>query len=142
MTMKDSKIQIKVGNVEFSGEGEQDWLSDQLDKFLDQIPKFIMGEIDKPINKDNIKSDPTSIAVRSITNLSIINIAGKLNCKSGSDLALAAAAFLHFIENKTAFSRDELSSTMKKALGFYKESMMKNLTVTLTGLEKNGIFNK
>ncbi len=36
--MSDSKIVIKVGIVEFSGEGEKDWLSAQLDKILVKIP--------------------------------------------------------------------------------------------------------
>jgi len=139
--MSDSKIQVKVGSVEFSGEGNQDWLSKQLDKVLEQIPKLLKSEMDTP-KKAGIKSDSTDSGESSITALSLINIAGKLNCKSGNDLAVAAAAFLHFIEHKLAFSRDELSSTMKKALGFYKENMMGNLTKTLTQLEKSGVFNK
>jgi len=138
--MSDSKIQVKVGSVEFSGEGNQDWLSNQLDKILEQIPKLLQSENDIPKTL-SVKGDPFK-AGDSISGLSLINIAGKLSCKSASDLAIAAAAFLHFIDGKAAFSRDELSSTMKKALGFYKETMMNNLTSTLTQMEKNGIFNK
>jgi hypothetical protein len=141
--MSDSKIQIKVGNIEFSGEGNQDWLCKQLDKVLEQIPKLLQmqNEIDA-VPETNIRNDSTYTEKSSISGLSLINIAGKLNCKSGSDLALASAAFLHFVEGKITFSRDDLSSTMKKAFGFYKETMMNNLTSTLTGLEKNGVFNK
>lgn len=34
--MSDSKIEIKIGEIAFSGEGTQDWLSEQLDKILDR----------------------------------------------------------------------------------------------------------
>jgi hypothetical protein len=34
MTMADAKIEIKVGQIEFSGEGQQDWVAKQLDKIL------------------------------------------------------------------------------------------------------------
>jgi len=38
--MADSKIEIKVGNVSFSGEGDGKWLSEQLDKILEKIPQL------------------------------------------------------------------------------------------------------
>jgi len=43
--MSESKIQIKVGHVEFSGEGNQDWLSSQLDKILDKVPDLLKIEL-------------------------------------------------------------------------------------------------
>ena len=36
--MAEAKIEIKVGAVSFSGEGDGQWLSDQLDKVLEKIP--------------------------------------------------------------------------------------------------------
>lgn len=39
--MADSKLEIKVGSVTFSGEGTGDWLSKQLDKVLAKIPELI-----------------------------------------------------------------------------------------------------
>ena len=39
--MSDTKIQIKVGAVEFSGEGDQAWLALQLDKVLTKIPELL-----------------------------------------------------------------------------------------------------
>ena len=41
----ETKIQIKVGIVEFSGEGNQDWLSNQLDKILEKIPELLKIEL-------------------------------------------------------------------------------------------------
>lgn len=48
--MSDSKIQIKVGIVEFSGEGNQDWLAAQLDKILDKVPELLKIELANPTN--------------------------------------------------------------------------------------------
>jgi hypothetical protein len=42
--MSDSKIQLKVGVVEFSGEGDSQWLSLQFDKILAKIPQFLQPE--------------------------------------------------------------------------------------------------
>ncbi|MHB8391885.1 MAG: hypothetical protein ACYDBH_20290 [Acidobacteriaceae bacterium] len=39
--MADSKIEIKVGSITFSGEGTGDWLSKQLDKVLAKIPELV-----------------------------------------------------------------------------------------------------
>jgi len=39
--MAESKIEIKVGNVEFSGSGSQKWVSEQLEKMLTRIPELV-----------------------------------------------------------------------------------------------------
>ncbi len=39
--MADTKIQFKLGAIEFSGEGEKEWLEAQLDKILEKAPKLI-----------------------------------------------------------------------------------------------------
>ncbi len=39
--MAQGKIQFKVGNLEFLGEGEEKWLADQLDKLIEKIPSLV-----------------------------------------------------------------------------------------------------
>lgn len=50
--MANAKIEIKLGTIEFSGEGEQGWVTDQLDKILELVPK-LTPEIasNKPANQ-------------------------------------------------------------------------------------------
>lgn len=36
--MVDAKIQFKLGAIEFTGEGEKDWIAQQLDKILEKAP--------------------------------------------------------------------------------------------------------
>jgi hypothetical protein len=38
--MSEAKIEIKVGSVSFSGEGDGKWLSEQLDKILEKLPEL------------------------------------------------------------------------------------------------------
>lgn len=140
--MSISKILVKVGIVEFSGEGDQDWLAKQLDKILEKIPELLKIEVAGAKNNNFQNGGTDSEAGGTLAGLSVLNVAGKLNTKSGGDLAIAAAAFLHFVEGKLSFTRDDISSTMKKATGIYKDSMMANLTTTLAALEKNGTFTK
>lgn len=141
--MSESKIQIKAGAIEFSGEGNQELLAKQLDKVLEKIPELLKNGFPPSTNFNNVTDNgSTNNYSSNISSLSIINIAGKLNCKSGSDLVIAAAAYLHFVENKKTFSRDDINQTMKKATGYYKNSHQANLTTTLAGLEKNNTFTK
>lgn len=38
--MTDAKIEFKIGAIEFIGEGEQEWLSQQLDKILEKAAEL------------------------------------------------------------------------------------------------------
>lgn len=141
--MNDSKIHIKVGGVEFAGEGNQDWLAVQLDKVLEKIPELLKIEVKNYAVNDPIKNDQGNEFInKENSSLSVLNIAGKLNSKSGTDLVIAASAYLHFTEGKLNFTRDDISSNMKRATGIYKDSFLANLTKTLTRMEKNGSLLK
>ena len=39
--MSEAKIEIKIGEITFSGEGEPSWLSEQLDKILDRAEELV-----------------------------------------------------------------------------------------------------
>ena len=39
--MSEAKIDIKIGQIQFSGEGEQEWVAKQLDKIIAQAEKLI-----------------------------------------------------------------------------------------------------
>jgi hypothetical protein len=62
--MSESKIEIKIGQITFSGQGEPDWVAKQLDKILAQAEKLIQlapvpsddgeaGSGHKPMGKDS-----------------------------------------------------------------------------------------
>ena len=64
------------------------------------------------------------------------SIAGKLDCKTGPDLIVAAAAHLTFVGGKNEFSRKELLGHVQGASGYYNENMGKNFTLNLNSLVK------
>jgi hypothetical protein len=39
--MTEAKIEIKIGQIQFSGQGDQDWIAKQLDKIVAQAEKLI-----------------------------------------------------------------------------------------------------
>lgn len=51
--MANARIKFKIGNIEFVGEGEQDWVTEQLDKVLERIPSLA---------SDSKKSTPKAVA--------------------------------------------------------------------------------
>ena len=144
--MSDSKIQIKIGIVEFSGEGNQDWLARQLDKILEKVPELLkIGGVNLPkgLNEEGTANgNSNTMGEDRFSKLSVLNIAGKLNAKSGSELSIAAAAFIHFVLGKNSFSRDDITSNMKNATGMFKQSFIKNLSGSLSRLEKAGYLLK
>ena len=38
--MSDGKIEISIGDISFVGEGEQNWVAEQLDKILEKAPEL------------------------------------------------------------------------------------------------------
>jgi len=138
--MSDSKIQFKVGIIEFSGEGDQDWLSTQLDKIISKVPELLKVESLSPQGKvENNGSTPIDSKSTTQLQLSMTNIAKKMGCKSGQDLVCAAASYLKFVQGKEVFSRNEILTTMKTATGYYKTSYSANLTNMLGGMLKSSL---
>jgi len=68
--MSESKIEIQIGQITFSGEGDQKWLAEQLDKILAQAEKLIQlapesndtGDMNagrRPMGKDSSIAEKT-----------------------------------------------------------------------------------
>jgi hypothetical protein len=55
--MANARIEIKIGNIEFISEGEQDWVTEQLDKILDRSKDIV------PINKKEALVIPSALEV-------------------------------------------------------------------------------
>jgi hypothetical protein len=112
--MSDSKIQIKVGIVEFSGEGNQEWLSSQLDKVLDKIPSLLAIEPINPVQGTALESarhEPKSPDVP--RNLSVF-LKDKGASAKQVEKFLATAAFLQ-LNGKSRSNSSEVSKALKDA---------------------------
>lgn len=55
--MGEARIQVKVGAIEFTGEGEQDWVATQLDKILDRSEQLVTFATREPESAAVANSD-------------------------------------------------------------------------------------
>ena len=60
--MTDAKIEIKVGAVSFTGEGDGKWLSEQLDKVLEKLPELANVASSENSTRDGEAEDNTGVA--------------------------------------------------------------------------------
>ena len=125
----NSKMKIKVGQIEIEYEGTEDFLKKEMPTLLKQVSElFAPSEI----------SDATlSTSGSSNLELSTANIASRLGAKTGADVVVAACANLSLVQKKHTYDRKTILTEMKKATGFYKSSYSANLTGTLATLVKN-----
>lgn len=116
--MSDSKIQIKVGIVEFSGEGNQDWLASQLDKILEKVPELLKIELTNPVNSNgggtNGNSTGTILNANSNkpTNLPLF-LKDKGATTNQTKKFLATAAFIQ-LNGKDRIGTRDVSSLLSK----------------------------
>ena len=131
-TEMESKIRIKLGAIEVEFEGSEQFLKKELPDLIKTVSELYKGS-NLPAEADNslVSGAPPKIE------LSTGSIATKLGCKSGGDLALAAAAHLTFAKKTPVFKRKILLSEMKTASAFYKASYSGNLTKILNQLLKS-----
>jgi len=147
--MTQSKIEVTVGNVSFSGEGEQAWLAEQLDKVLKAAPNVVQtvaGNVD-PLGEDrspaggDLKTTLASYikekgAERSQVHRFLV-AADWLRCRGTSKLTTAAVskALSEHHQKKLANPADCLNKNVSKGCceksdgGFY---------ITPEGLKKLG----
>lgn len=131
----EAKIRIKVGDVEIDYEGDAAFLKDnllavcqELSKLNEHIPAARTPKHPKP-NDDHAGAKP-------VGKHSTVTIATILGAKTGPELVMVAAAYLHFSEGKAEFTRSQILDAMKTATGYWKESYSNNLTAGLKNLTK------
>jgi viroplasmin and RNaseH domain-containing protein len=116
--MSDSKIQIKVGIVEFSGEGNQDWLASQLDKILAKVPELLKIELSNPTAKPaSLGKGGTPESIPKANKLNS-NLATYLKDKSATTNQvkkfLATSVFLQ-LNGKNRLNTSDVSDALKNA---------------------------
>jgi hypothetical protein len=144
-----AKVRIKAGPVEFEYEGETELgLADIKDLFTHIETLFKV-----PVLAEGGQAHPATIAPSSGNGaapaapaapgqkLHINSVAQKLKAKTGSEVALAAAATLQIMDGKQTFTRGDLLDAMKKATMHYKDSMSGNLSKIL-GVLVGSKFNQ
>lgn len=144
--MEKAKIEIKVGMVEFTGEGEQDWLGKQLDKVLDKVPDLLKIELNNPSKPTQSESTveaitPPSVNSESSSNSAPNNIVTFLRDKNSTsnqvNKFLVTAVYLQ-LNGKTRISTSEVASTLKSA----NQSKLSNASDALNKNVRKGYCEK
>jgi len=104
----EAKIELKVGAVSFMGEGESNWVSGQLDKFLGKIGELTKIAPQEPSDgKDKTPKNPKSATG---TLASFLKVKGA----SSNQIRrfLATATWLHDRENKDRLNTRDISKAL------------------------------
>jgi hypothetical protein len=126
--MPEIKIQIKIGQIEFSAEGEKDWIEKQLDKIIDKAPSLVkLVPFLKPTPENNIqysqlKSDP------SIANKQLASFLKEKNATSNQVQKFLATAIWLDAKGSNLLTTRDITSTLSDN----KQSGLKNASQCLS----------
>lgn len=129
-----------MGQIEVEFEGTESFLKKELPDLLAAVSNLYNKT--NPIEELGDKGDSPNKADQRTVQLTTSNIAAKIKCKSGSDLAKAAAAHLAMVKQKNTFTRNDILSEMKNANPYYKQNYSSNLSKILNTLIKQEILNE
>jgi hypothetical protein len=136
----ETKIKIKIGEIEIEFQGSEDFIKDEMPKLLTNISEIATKHHFVPKKSDfeqkqieDIANLQTSKSITGTTN----SIAAKLKVQSGPDLVMAAAAHLTFVKGQDKFHRKDLLESIKSASTYFKKSYANNLSTYLDSLQKS-----
>lgn len=137
--MADSKLEFKVGSISFSGEGDGDWLSKQLDKLLTRIPELI-AVVQPDQHGNGSDHGGTPIAPAGTHGQASGALATYLKTVKADDSQsrkfLATAVWLHDIENRDRLTTGEVT----KSLSDHKQGKLANASNCLADNAKRGFL--
>lgn len=122
------RFRLKVGPIEVEYEGDS--VPDRK-ALLDLVELAMQSYVDKGLGTGGPAERPR---IRGTTG----GIAARLNCISGPELIVAAAARLTFVHDQEWFSADELLGEMKLATAHYDQSYESSLARDVKQLVTSG----
>jgi hypothetical protein len=134
MASTEASIHVKLGHLEIEYKGDPSFLEGPL---LELCKELIALQKQNPQTIEQATREAAAVVVDGAGH-STDTFATLLGRSSGANLAIAAAAHLHFAKGLHRFSRKELTNEMKTAPGHYKATFLANLTGTLKRLTSNG----
>lgn len=113
--MADSKLEIKVGSISFSGEGAGPWLSEQLDKVLAKIPELVaLAPPEKTGNGGNKAGDAPDAEAQTGKASGTLAAYLKATASTSNQVRkfLATAAWLHDAKGKNRLATADVTSAL------------------------------
>jgi hypothetical protein len=81
--MANSKLEVRLGDISFSGEGEAGWVEQQVRQFFERVPKLLKGRTPIVNAPDPSQSDRGKLKVEEPTG-SNVNLASFLRSKNAA----------------------------------------------------------
>jgi hypothetical protein len=135
MDMGDAKINFSIGGISFSGEGEEAWLTNQLDKIIQKAPELIKlvpspsgtTEGTVSIASSEATKQDAAIAVQTLPNF----LKSKNAAKNQPQKFLATAIWLH-AKGSNRLSTGDVTKGLKESnqarLGNPSDCLAQNIT--------------
>jgi hypothetical protein len=151
-----TRVQVRAGDVELTIESDSPLAVTDIKELLGQVQEVAesmraplqasLAHVPQTMSQVPPAPAPASplLIEDNVPQLHINSVAERLGIKSGSDLAVAAAAYLQIVKGQQKFTRGELLSTMKAATSYYTRNHRSNLSAmlkNLTGSKFNQIDN-
>jgi len=115
--MSEAKIEIQIGAVKFSGEGDKNWLSEQLDKILENAkdlvalaPSVSHPENSEPAHQEADFSNATSISSQPLATF----LKSKNATTAQIDKFLATAVWCES-KGKNRLKTNDITAALKKS---------------------------
>ena len=137
--MGQAKIQLTVGGVSFSGEGEQEWLEKQLQVFMEAVPRLAKIEPPLPVGEHDAEGPQSDSAEAAFTQPLASYIREKGGDSNQQTRFLVTADWLRRRGNtdlKTSAVTAALRDSRQKKLGNPADCLNKH--VSRGFCEKNG----
>lgn len=118
--MSAAKIEIQIGEIRFSGEGDQEWLTKQLDKMLGKAEELIkLAPTPPPTFQQNTPPAHQAADFSHSSNIAKQTLATFLKSKNATtaqvDKFLATAIWVEAKENKNRLKTGDIGSALSKA---------------------------
>lgn len=142
--MADAKLEIKVGEISFTGEGAESWLAQQLDKILAKLPELMSGAEngDSSNNGDSHSEDKKTEGLGNSGGRSKTTLAAFLKEKKATTNQarryLATATWLQDVEGKNRLT----TSDVTKALNEHNQGRLSNPAQCLIHNASRGMVAK
>jgi hypothetical protein len=111
--MSNAKIDFTIGGISFSGEGEESWLANQLDKIIDKAPSLIkIAPVSSATKEEQEGTSAPTEDSAAIAKLTLPNFLRQKNATSSQKQRfLATAVWLHAKGNPRLATGDIVKAT-------------------------------
>ncbi len=143
--MADSKLEIKVGPITFSGEGDGDWLSAQLDKVLSKIPELVAAAPqESPAGGNNGAKQSGAQTTGQVSGTLAAHLKATGSTTNQVRKFLATAVWLHDTQNKSRLTTAEIPNALKSSnqsrLSNPSDALGKNVGKGFCDKDASGFF--